>query len=88
MGGAGKVCPPDSDWGDALRGPSVCPWGVPGTAVPKNKHLKVGVPEPPSRMKAKKWVGYSLAEGRLFLGEVLPPNSEWGKALRGPSVCP
>ena len=45
---------------------------------------KFGVPNPPTRKKEKKRVGYSLGGDRFFLGEVHPPDSEWGEALRGP----
>ena len=48
VGGAGELCPRDSDWGKTLPGTSVCPWRVTGTATPKNKSPNVGAPKPPN----------------------------------------
>ena len=48
---------------------------------------KFGVPNPPTRKKAKKRVGYSLSGGRLFMGDVRPPDSEWGRLYEGPQCA-
>ena len=81
----GEVRLPDSEWGEDLRGPSVCPQGVPDTATPKNDCPKVSVPTP-QRIKGQKMGGQLPWWGHLFLGTVCPPDSERGEALRGPSV--
>ena len=49
VGGASEVRPPDSEWGEALQGASVCPRGVAGTAAPKNSSPRSGYQKGPSR---------------------------------------
>ncbi|KAK9229899.1 hypothetical protein WN944_022865 [Citrus x changshan-huyou] len=64
VGGAGEVRPPDSEWGETLRGASMCPQGVAGTAAPKNKRPKVGVPKAPNGKMAKNGWAIALVGGR------------------------
>ena len=42
-GGEGKVCPVDSEWGEALREASLYPRRVAGIAAPKNSAPRSGV---------------------------------------------
>ena len=47
VGGAGEVRPPDSEWGEALRGASVYLWKVAGTAAHKNNSPRSGCQKGP-----------------------------------------
>ena len=80
--GAGDVCLPDSEWGEALRGASRYISNSHGHSrtqilMPKGR----GAKRPQGHQD---WLALALVRGEC---EVCPPNSEWAEALQGASGC-
>ena len=76
---------PDSEWGQTLRAPSVCPRDAPRTAAPRNERPKAPVPLSPAEKGPNGGCAIAFV-GRW--GEVGPPDSFWGQTLRAASVYP
>ena len=78
VGGADEICPPDSVWGMALQGVSVCPREVTGTTAPKNNAPRSGCQK--GAMGPETGGLLALVGGA---GEVRLLDMNWGETLRG-----
>ena len=86
-GGAGQVRPPDSEWGQTLRGASVYKKLAAGTAAPNNKCPKVPSPSSSAAKMPKKRVGYSLGgRGWPSSSAGLGMGPDFARGLRVPKI--